>query len=163
MPLAQFKIAAHNFFVTEQAENEIYVYIRREFRTFPLLGMKMPTPQSAFLGMDTVLVVKHKGQPAIEYSFSLLKDNIEIQAGYTNHLGMFHGLDIIFADSVCECDPARFKNHKSNKKKDSNLNLRCCKKNVPIYTLEINERQMPSFDDGAPSDNSAILEVESNA
>ena len=150
MPAAQFRFAAHNFFVTEQAINEIYIHIRREMRSTPLPSMKMPTPHYCLLGLDTVMVIKHKGQPAPFFKYQLYRNELLIQEGMADGLGMVYGLDILYSIKTCLCRSEWFKNnaHTPKKKKsEPNLNLRCCKKDLPIYDLHISASLPVSFDE----------------
>lgn len=136
MQAISFQVVAHNYFVTEQAINEIYIFIRRELRQSSFTTMRMLAPTNSFMGMDTVLVVKHKGQPAIYHNWRLLLSTKVIQEGTTDHNGMSFGLEID-TSADCHCLPKWFKHTAVNDAKEPDLNKRCCKHPIPVYTLEI--------------------------
>lgn len=150
MSSARFRFAAHNFFITEQASNEIYILIRREMRTAPLPSMKMPTPHYCILGLDAVMTIKHKGQPAPFYSYKLYRNELLIQTGAADGLGMVYGLDVIYSPDKCGCRPEWFKNvvyTPKKKKSEPNYNMRCCKVDLTLYDLEITPSEPASFDE----------------
>lgn len=141
--IASFTIIAHDYFITEQATNELYVYMRREMRRAPLLGMKQPAPQNSFMGMDTVLVCKYKGQVGRGYKWKLLKDGQVIQSGITDHNGMAYGLDIEFSNGLCTCRPQWFRDTSPMAKKEPDINKRICGVILPTYQIEFDEPDPP--------------------
>jgi len=147
-----FEFSAHDYFITEQAIDDLYIFMRREMRRSPLPGMKQPIPNNAFMGMDTVLVCKFKGQPAIGYKWKLLKDDNIIQEGETDHNGMSFGLDVIYSNGICKCYPQLFRNTLSLAKICSDLNGRRCDVVLPIYKLNIIKMNLEHMSEGVSFD-----------
>jgi len=157
--IASFTITAHDYFITEQAASELYIYMRREMRRSPFLGMKQPSPDNSFMGMDTVLVCKYKGQIARGYKWKLLKDGQVIQDGVTDHNGMAFGLDIEFSNGLCICHPQWFRDTSPLAKEEPDINKRCCGVRLPIYQIEFDEPDPPKDDPAVASPESeAALE-----
>ncbi len=137
--IASFIVTAHDYFITEQAVNDLYIHIRREMRLRPYIGMKQPAPQNSCMGMDVVLVVKFKGHIARGYKWKLIKNDLIIQNGITDHNGMAYGLNIGFSNGVCQCRPQWFRTTIRQSKKPFDINSRCCAAVLPTYALEFDE------------------------
>ncbi len=135
--LAQFEFRAHDYFITEQAVNDVYVLIKRSMRQCKLPNMSIPSPSNSLMGMDTTLSVKYNGQPAQYFPYELLLDGQSIQIGKTDNVGISYGLDVRFSNGYCDCRPYWFKDTEVLRKKEPNLNLRCCGKNLPKYQLSV--------------------------
>ena len=130
-----FTIVAHDYFITEQAIDELYIYMHREMRRVSLTNMKQPAPINGLMGMDTILIIKYKGQPCCNIKWALTKNNKKIQSGATDHNGMSFGLDVAYSNGICQCYPKFFHNYNNQNKPD--LNKRCCKVLLPIYQLKV--------------------------
>lgn len=141
-----FKFTAHNYFITEQAENNLYILIKREMRRTPYTGMKQPCPPNSVMGMDTVLTVKHNGKVAIGYVFELFKNGMLIQDGITNHDGMAFGLNVAYQNDKCQCNPQIFR-----KRLNIDINNRRCSESLLEYAIKIIEPKAP--EDTFPSNS----------
>ena len=131
--LASFIVVAHDYFITKQSVDDLYIHVRREMRLTPFLGMKQPAPPNSIMGMDVVMMLKHKGKAAIGYKWRLFKDHQIIQEGITDHNGMSVGINIEFSNGVCGCHPQWFR-------ENSPFNeMRFCDEFLPAYQIEIDE------------------------
>lgn len=127
--IISFNIIAHDYLITEQSINELYINIAREMRRTPFIGMKQPAPSDGFMGMDTVLTATYRGQPARSLQWKLWKDHCLIQEGTTNHNGMSFGLDVEFSNGLCRCRPQWFR-------KWYETNRGQCDVPLPAYQIE---------------------------
>ena len=150
--MISFPFKAHNYFITEQATDGLYVKIHREMRTKPFIGMKQPAPSNSLMGFDAVLTVKHHGQPAIHFDWQLLKDDVVIQTGKTDHEGKSCHLRIQFCEATCECLPLTFRHTKVLDDWQLDLNERLCGQTLPSYVVSV-AVPLPRT---APSDDQAV-------
>lgn len=91
--LAEFEFQNHDFKLLQEAKDEVYVQIDRECRRTPFPNMKQPTPRGGILGMEAVLVIKHRGLPGI-FEWELFHNDNHIQSGQTNDKGISGALNI---------------------------------------------------------------------
>lgn len=131
--LASFTVIAHDYFITKQSVDDLYIHIRREMRRTSFLGMKQPVPINGIMGMDVVMVLKVKGQAAVGYKWTLVRNHQVIQKGITDHNGMSVGINIEFSNGICECHPQWFRDSSPYNE------MRFCNVQLPIYQIEIEE------------------------
>lgn len=151
--LASFTIVAHDYFITKQSVDDLHIHMRREMRRAPFLGMKQPAPHNSIMGMDTVMILKFKGQAAIGYRWTLVKDYQVIQKGITDHNGMSVGIDVKFSNGICSCHPQWFRDHSPFNE------MRFCNELLPIYQIEIEGPDIAEITTEASPDFSMPLEA----
>ena len=137
--LASLTIVAHDYFITKQSIGNLHVHIRREMRRTPFIGMKQPAPHNSIMGIDVVMILKFKGQNAIGYNWTLIKEQVIIQKGMTDHNGISSGIDIEFSNGLCQCQPQWFRDNSPFNE------MRFCDTVLPKYQIEIEEPDTPGL------------------
>ena len=95
MHSVEFSFNNDDYNIIEEAKEDIYVKIERVVRTQPFEGMKQPTPIGGFLGLETIMNVKHRGNVG-QYTWELT-DGESSCFGMTGQDGLYIGLPIPIA------------------------------------------------------------------
>lgn len=130
--IVSFSFKAHNHHITEQASNDLAIYLRRYMRHSSLPNMIMKAPPNTLMGYDTTMEMKYLGQPARHFPWKLTINDETIQIGQTDHGGYSYGLDVALSHN-CVCLPYWFKANYGTKP----LNDRCCDRVIPLYNLTV--------------------------
>lgn len=130
--MTKFSFKSHDYFITEQSIDDLYVKIYREMCQKPLPGMVQPYRNNVFMGMDTKICVKIFGKPAIGYRWLLFSGENETQRGVLDADGVSRGLNMSLSNGLCKCTPRSFRG-----RFDPNGFL--CTSDMPSYYIIIKE------------------------
>lgn len=82
----EFRFQSSGYNLIDEARDEVYVNIERVVRTKPYDGMKQPTPAGGMLGVETIMVLRYRGDIARGFRWELSDRDIT-HVGVTDEHG----------------------------------------------------------------------------